>query len=589
MLQGLEISRPFRFALLKYLYEAYANNEEAARISHEVHSFVGRMTFAEVPDNVCLITSMPKNMFINHMYKDKDGFNFSGLPGLEHAFSDDSSESHSKLYVYSPKFSYVSERQLKAWKTLTKCQKVFLVYPTRNEIISRNYEDYARRILQYMSNDAHANLNDFDGRVQMRAKRISGFTLLLKSTYGCVRKLILSSEPEVSHLTFGLVYSETNVSSIRVAMRNHSLSLCFDVYHPDKNIESLKNPIKFPAELYGRDDAEFTTESPSDEAPILKQVEHYEYSTVMQVNINLLIREINGICPPFVVMMGDREFSAADLMDKSIRESSLATLDFNALIVMTYKLFFGINDREASHTPELWRASSQCLVSTAFKNNSEKEYLYIQGPNKTKYSVHQVVFATFHGKQKVANTLRSKFGAEDISHLCHRRQCLSPYHLVNEERSINNKRRACALSGVCRGHRGLDGTERRKCILDAMNESPHQRDMVNHTEASADETMDVDREDSSLNDSINELFENSDYDSIEQDVATLFERNGSLRKAIAKLMAKRVKLQAQMLEIQEKRDKCKAEIDKFKHKISKLNGQIDSLDALIEAAQKTKR
>lgn len=65
---------------------------------------------------------------------------------------------------------------------------------------------------------------------------------------------------------------------------------------------------------------------------------------------------------------------------------------------------------------------------------------------------HQRTFAFFGQWRPGVSDLRNEFGwpmQPQISHLCHRRSCARPDHLIVEEQWRNLKRNYCGLNGVC--------------------------------------------------------------------------------------------------------------------------------------------
>ena len=61
--------------------------------------------------------------------------------------------------------------------------------------------------------------------------------------------------------------------------------------------------------------------------------------------------------------------------------------------------------------------------------------------------VNRLVFSIMH-----KDTPECEFDKKDVSHLCHRRNCVNPDHLVLESRQENNARKRCVSKGVCSGH-----------------------------------------------------------------------------------------------------------------------------------------
>ena len=49
---------------------------------------------------------------------------------------------------------------------------------------------------------------------------------------------------------------------------------------------------------------------------------------------------------------------------------------------------------------------------------------------------------------------------DEASHLCHKRRCYNPEHLVLEDRGKNKERDSCVAEGQCRGH-----GDSPKCLL----------------------------------------------------------------------------------------------------------------------------
>ena len=67
------------------------------------------------------------------------------------------------------------------------------------------------------------------------------------------------------------------------------------------------------------------------------------------------------------------------------------------------------------------------------------------GSNSQRFLVHRIVFSFTH------NVILDN-QQWDVSHTCHRKDCVSGEHLVYEPKSVNAQRRSCVLLRRCFGH-----------------------------------------------------------------------------------------------------------------------------------------
>lgn len=81
-------------------------------------------------------------------------------------------------------------------------------------------------------------------------------------------------------------------------------------------------------------------------------------------------------------------------------------------------------------------------------------YVYFRKSNSSghKFKGHQRSSRFFHGRSPLKNRPTNEHGwpcHEEVSHLCHRADCIRPDHLVIEEFWKNRKRNFCGVNGSC--------------------------------------------------------------------------------------------------------------------------------------------
>jgi len=92
------------------------------------------------------------------------------------------------------------------------------------------------------------------------------------------------------------------------------------------------------------------------------------------------------------------------------------------------------------------------LVSTSGCIFPYENFSSSSSSNKGRPRAHKVSFLFFKGAVPSAGTKRHQHGwptAMQVSHLCHRKQCINPKHLVCEEQWKHLKRNYCGEEGRC--------------------------------------------------------------------------------------------------------------------------------------------
>lgn len=97
--------------------------------------------------------------------------------------------------------------------------------------------------------------------------------------------------------------------------------------------------------------------------------------------------------------------------------------------------------------------SENCSIWTGTKDkNGYGEIRFQFRGKRVKVRVHRLVFY-----------IRSNFTDMEnfhVSHVCHKKACITYDHLSKEPAKVNNKRKSCVLNGDCIGHYGF-----KSCIL----------------------------------------------------------------------------------------------------------------------------
>lgn len=98
-------------------------------------------------------------------------------------------------------------------------------------------------------------------------------------------------------------------------------------------------------------------------------------------------------------------------------------------------------------------SSAHCRLWTGTKDKDGYGVIRFQFRGKrVKVRVHRLSF--------YIHSSFSDVRLHNVSHLCHKRNCIRYEHLSLEPISINNKRKNCVLNGECTGHYGY-----KSCIL----------------------------------------------------------------------------------------------------------------------------
>ena len=88
-----------------------------------------------------------------------------------------------------------------------------------------------------------------------------------------------------------------------------------------------------------------------------------------------------------------------------------------------------------------------CLIWNKFVNTSGYPQMRFcfPGHNSQMFLAHRIAFS-FYNNYILNNE------QWDVSHICHKKRCVSINHLVYEPKSVNAQRRSCVLLDRCFGH-----------------------------------------------------------------------------------------------------------------------------------------